>query len=42
MKLAPYPEYKDTELNWLESLPDSWNILRTKTGISFKNRKGFR
>ena len=30
MKLAPYPEYKDTELNWLESLPDSWNILRTK------------
>ena len=30
MKLARYSEYKDTELNWLESLPDSWNILRTK------------
>ena len=25
-----YPDYKQTDLNWFEQLPDSWQILRTK------------
>jgi len=28
--LGPFPNYRQTELNWLKRLPDSWDILRTK------------
>ncbi|MGX9366627.1 restriction endonuclease subunit S [Desulfoplanes sp. PS50] len=28
--LGPFPNYRQTELNWLKRLPDSWGILRTK------------
>ncbi|OPY79811.1 MAG: EcoKI restriction-modification system protein HsdS [Syntrophus sp. PtaU1.Bin005] len=28
--LGPFSNYRQTELNWLKRLPDSWDILRTK------------
>lgn len=28
--LRPFTNYQRTELKWLEYLPDSWNVLRTK------------
>jgi len=28
--LGPFSNYRQTELNWLKCLPDSWGILRTK------------
>ena len=28
--LKPYPEYKEAELPWLDSLPVGWKILRGK------------
>ncbi len=27
---GPYPDYRPTDLNWFEYLPESWAILRTK------------
>lgn len=27
---GPYPDYRPTDLNWFEYLPESWVILRTK------------
>ena len=27
---SPYPEYRQTDLNWFEYLPNSWAVLRTK------------
>jgi len=29
-ELQPYPEYKDTDVEWLVSIPVNWNIVRTK------------
>ena len=26
----PYPDYRRTDLNWFEYLPESWAIMRTK------------
>jgi type I restriction enzyme S subunit len=28
--LKPHPRYNDSELPWLESIPDSWSVLRSK------------
>jgi len=27
---SPYPDYRQTDLNWFEYLPNSWTVLRTK------------
>ena len=31
MNLKPYPEYKKTELPWLQGLPKNWDVLRAKS-----------
>ena len=30
MKLAPYPEYKDSGVPWIDRIPKAWNFLRGK------------
>ncbi|PLY13890.1 MAG: restriction endonuclease subunit S [Sedimenticola sp.] len=37
--LRPFPNYRQTELNWLKRLPDSWGILRTKQVFRLRIQK---
>ena len=38
-KYEPYPEYKDSGVEWLNKVPTQWNIIRLKYGVSLINDK---
>jgi len=38
-KYEPYPEYKDSGVEWLAKVPTHWNIIRLKYGVSLINDK---
>ena len=39
--LKPYPETKDSGVAWLGSMPQHWELRRTKTLLSQRSEKGF-
>lgn len=41
MKLAPYPEYKDSGGPWLEKIPVHWALFRKGRLFSPRNETGF-
>jgi len=40
-ELKPYPAYKDSGLPWLGSVPENWQLRRTKTILRERSEKGF-
>ena len=38
-KYEPYPEYRDSGVEWLAKVPTQWNIIRLKYGVSLINDK---
>ncbi len=40
MKLAPYPKYKDSGVEWLGDIPEEWEVIRIKSLIS-NNKNGY-
>jgi type I restriction enzyme S subunit len=41
MKLAPYPEYKDSAVPWLGKIPAHWDLFRNGRLFSQRNETGF-
>jgi type I restriction enzyme S subunit len=39
--MKPYPDYKDSGVEWLEKLPEHWEMRRTKTVLRERSLKGF-
>jgi len=39
MKLAPYPEYKDSDVPWLGKVPAHWNVVKLRRVVSFNPSK---
>lgn len=37
MSLKPYPEYKDSGVNWLGQLPDDWEVRPSKSVFGLRN-----
>jgi type I restriction enzyme S subunit len=37
--VIPYPEYRDSGVEWLAKVPTQWNIIRLKYGVSLINDK---
>jgi type I restriction enzyme S subunit len=37
MKHQPYPKYKPTGIEWLDELPEHWNVKRLRFVASYKN-----
>jgi type I restriction enzyme S subunit len=42
MSVAPYPEYKDSGVEWIGELPTSWNIKPLKHLANFINGEAFK
>jgi type I restriction enzyme S subunit len=40
VKLQPYPEYKDTDVQWLGKVPSHWNMLPLKAITTLRSQKG--
>jgi len=38
-KYEPYPEYRDSGVEWLAKVPTQWDIIRLKYGVSLINDK---
>ena len=41
IKLAPYPEYKDSGLRWLGKIPEHWEVRRNGRLFAQRNQTGF-
>ena len=41
MKLKPYPEYKDSGVEWIGDIPEGWESFKIKLLGQFKNGNGF-
>ena len=41
LRLPPYPEYKDSGVPWLGSIPAHWQVRRTKSLFDERVQKGF-
>jgi type I restriction enzyme S subunit len=41
MKLKPYPEYKDSGVEWIGEIPEGWDAVKIKYLGEFKNGNGF-
>lgn len=39
MKLAPYPKYKDSGIEWLGEIPEGWEVIRLRNVINYKKGK---
>jgi type I restriction enzyme, S subunit len=39
MKLAPYPEYKETDVSWLGNVPAHWEVRPLRTILKQRNEK---
>ncbi|MBP2044867.1 restriction endonuclease subunit S [Methanobacterium aggregans] len=42
MKLKPYPEYKDSGVEWIGKIPDKWETQKMKNLIFFQEGPGLR
>ena len=40
-RLKPYPEYKDSGVEWLGKVPAHWEVRRTKTILRERSEKGY-
>ena len=42
MKYQAYPEYKDSEVEWLGEIPDQWKLCRLKFMAKIKNGQDYK
>ena len=33
MNLKPYPEYKDSGVEWIDKIPEDWKVKKIKNAI---------